>query len=76
MTITTKLSMLSVVALLIATPAVAAQLPATEGDYYAPINTIVQQPTAAQMALAQQGDYYAPTTGNQVSAQRSAAIEK
>ena len=76
MTITTKLSMLSVVALLIATPAVAAQLPATEGDYYAPINTVVQQPTASQMAQAQQGDYYAPTTGNQVSAQRSAAIEK
>jgi hypothetical protein len=76
MTFTTKLSMLSVFALLIAAPAAAAQLPATEGDYYAPTNTVVQQPTAAQTKQAQEGDYYAPTNGDQVSAQRSAAIEK
>jgi hypothetical protein len=76
MSITTKLSMLSVLALLIAAPAVAAQLPATEGDYYAPINTVVQQPTAEQKAQAQEGDFYAPTGGNQVSAARSIALEK
>jgi hypothetical protein len=76
MSITTKLSMLSVVALLIAAPAVAAQLPATEGDYYAPTNTIVQQPTAEQTKQAQEGDFYAVTNGKQVSAQRAAAIEE
>jgi hypothetical protein len=75
MTITTKLSMVSVLALLIATPAVAAQLPATEGDYYAPTNTIVQQPTAQELKQAQEGDYYAPTNVSQVSAGRAAAIE-
>jgi hypothetical protein len=76
MTITTKLSMLSVLALLIAAPAVAAQLPVTEGDYYAPTNTIVQQPTAQELKQAEQGDFYAPTHGGHVSAQRSAAIEQ
>jgi predicted lipid-binding transport protein (Tim44 family) len=76
MSITSKLSMLSVLALLIAAPAAAAQLPATEGDYYAPTNTVVQQPTAAQVKQAQEGDFYAPTNANQVSAQRSAAMEK
>jgi hypothetical protein len=75
MTITTKLSVLSVLALLIAAPAVAAQPPATEGDYYAPTNTIVQQPTARELKQARQGDFYASTKGDQVSAQRSAAIE-
>jgi hypothetical protein len=75
MTITTKLSMVSVLALLIAAPAAAAQLPATEGDYYAPTNTIVQQPTAQELKEAQKGDYYAPTNGGQVSTNRSAAIE-
>ena len=75
MTITTKLSMLSVLALLIAAPAVAAQLPTTGGDYYAPTNTIVQQPTAQELKQAEQGDFYAPTHGGHVSAQRSAAIE-
>ncbi len=76
MTITTTLSMLSVLALLIATPAVGAQLPATDGDYYAPTNAIVQQPTAEQMEQAQEGDYYAPTNGTPVSAQRATAVEK
>jgi hypothetical protein len=76
MTITTKLSMLSVLALLIAAPAVAAQLPANDGDYYAPTNTIAQQPTAQELKQAQEGDFYASTSGDQVSAQRSAAIEK
>jgi hypothetical protein len=76
MTITTKVSMLSVLSLLIAAPAVAAQLPATEGDYYAPTNTIAQQPTAQQAKQAQEGDYYSPTNGDQVSAQRSASIKK
>jgi hypothetical protein len=76
MTIIRKLSMVSVLALLIAAPAAAAQLPATEGDYYAPTNTIVQQSTAAQTKQAEEGDFYSPTNGGQVSAQRSAAIEK
>jgi len=77
MTITTKLSMISVLALLIAAPAAAAQLPATEGDYYAPTNTIVQQPTAQELKQAQEGDFYAASTkGFTVCAQRSAAIEK
>jgi hypothetical protein len=76
MTITRKLSMVSVLALLMTAPAAAAQLSATEGDYYAPTNTIVQQPTAQELKQAQEGDYYAPTKGSQVGAQRSAAIEK
>jgi hypothetical protein len=76
MTITNKLSMLSVLALLIAAPAAAAQLPATGGDYYAPVNTVVQQPTAAQVKLAQEGDFYASTNGGHISAQRFAAIQK
>ena len=76
MTVTTKLAMVSVLAMLIAAPAAAAQLPATGGDYYASTNTIVQQPTAQELKQAQEGDFYAPTKGNQVSAQRAAAIEK
>jgi hypothetical protein len=75
MTITSKLSMVSVLALLIAAPAAAAQLSA-EGDYYAPTNTVVQQPTAAQTKQAEEGDFYAATNGGQVSAQRASAIEK
>jgi hypothetical protein len=75
MTITSKLSMVSVLALLIAAPAAAAQ-PSTEGDFYAPTNTIVQQPTAAQTQQAKEGDYYTATSGDQVSAQRAAATEK
>ena len=50
-----------VLALLIASPAVAAQQSATEGDYYAPAATITQQPTAAQTKEAEQGDFYTPT---------------
>ena len=76
MSITTKLSMFSVLALLIATPAVAAQLPATEGDYYAPTNTIVQQATAQDLKQAQEGDFYAATKGKEVGSQRTAAIEE
>jgi len=75
MTITSKLSMVSLLALLIAAPAAAGQL-STEGDYYAPTNTVVQQPTAAQTKQAEEGDFYGSTSGSQVSAQRSAAIEK
>lgn len=77
MTMTAKLSMLSVLALLSAAPAAAAQLPATDGDYYAPTSTTVQQPTAQELKQVQEGDYYAPTKGTEVvSAQRAAAIEK
>ncbi len=76
MSITAKLSMLSVLALLIAAPAVAAQVPATEGDYYAPTNTIVQQATAQDLKQAQEGDFYAPTKGKEVGSQRTAAIEE
>jgi len=76
MTIPTKLSILSVLALLIAAPAVAAQPPVTEGDYYAPTNTIVQQPTAQELKQAREGNFYASTAGDHVSAQRSAALEK
>ena len=75
MSITAKLSMLSVLALLTAAPALAAQVPATEGDYYAPTNTIVQQATPQDLKQAQEGDFYAPTNGKQVSPQRTAAIE-
>jgi hypothetical protein len=76
MTVTTKLSMVAVIAMLIAAPAAAAQLPATDGDYYAPAQTIVQRPTAQELKQAQEGDFYAPMKGNQVSASRAAAIEK
>jgi hypothetical protein len=76
MTITSKLSMVSVLALLIAAPAAAAQLPAPDGDYYAPTNTVVQQPTAAETKQAEKGDFYGPISGGQVSAERATAIEK
>lgn len=75
MTITSKLSMVAILATLIAAPAAAAQLPATGGDYYAPTNTIVQQPNAQELNQEQQGDSYAPMSGVHVSAQRAAAIE-
>ena len=75
MTITSKLFMVSVLALIVATPAVAAQLPATEGDYYAPTNTVVQQATSQELSQAHEGDYYAPTNGGQVNAKRAAAIQ-
>jgi len=61
MTFTTKLSLVSVLALVIAGPAVAQQPNWSQaGDYYAPSKTTVQQPTAAQTRQAEQGDYYAP----------------
>ncbi len=63
MTIFTKLSAVSVLALSIAGPA-AAQKPAPQGDYYAPGTTIVQQPTAAEIKQDKKGDYYAPDKGN------------
>jgi hypothetical protein len=69
MSVIAKLSLASVVSLLIVAPAVA-QTPAHEGDYYAPSKTIVQQPGAAQIQQDKQGDYYAPgkTTVQQPSA--------
>jgi hypothetical protein len=76
MTITTKLSMACVLALLTAAPAAAAQRSATDGDYYAPTNTILQQPTDQDLKQAQEGDFYAPTSGKQISGQRAAAIEE
>jgi opacity protein-like surface antigen len=60
MTITTKLSVVAVLALLIAAPAQAADW-SQKGDFYAPVATVVQQPTAAQMKQAEEGDFYAPT---------------
>jgi len=60
MTITSKLSMVAGLVLLIAAPASAADLSATEGDYYAPGTTVQQQPTAAQTKQAEEGDFYAP----------------
>jgi hypothetical protein len=59
MNIPTKVSLVSVLALLIAAPAMA-QPPATDGDYYASTKTIVQQPTSAQTKQVEEGDYYAP----------------
>jgi hypothetical protein len=62
MTITTKLSLVSLLALSIATPALAQQADwSQKGDFYAPAATAVQQPTAAQMKQAEEGDFYAPT---------------
>lgn len=75
MTVTTKLSMVAVLAMLIAAPAAAAQLPASGGDYYAPISTSAQQPTPQALNQAQQGDFYATSRGTQISATRAAAIE-
>ena len=73
MTITTKLSALSVLALLIAAPA-AAQQPdwSQKGDHYAPSQTIVQQPTAVEVKQEKEGDYYAP---GKTVAQQSTAKE-
>jgi hypothetical protein len=60
MSITTKLTVASVLALLMAGPAAAQQADWSQaGDYYAPSKTIVQQPTAAQTKKVEQGDYYA-----------------
>ena len=57
MTMTTKLSLVSVLALLIAAPA-AAQQPAHEGDYYVPTQATPQVLTPAQLRITQDGDYY------------------
>jgi hypothetical protein len=59
MTITSKLSLVAGLMLLVAAQAAAAEVSATEGDYYAPSNTVVQQPTAAQTKQAEEGDFYA-----------------
>jgi hypothetical protein len=76
MTVTKKLAMVSVLAMLIAAPAAAAQLPASVGDYYAPTQTTVQQPAAQELNQAQEGDFYARTKGVQISAARAAAIRQ
>jgi hypothetical protein len=60
MSIVTKLSLASALALLIAAPA-QAQSP-KQGDYYAPTQTVPQQPSPPQEQGQQQGDYYKPTT--------------
>jgi hypothetical protein len=61
MTITNKLAIGSVLALFIATPALAQQADwSQQGDYYAPTHTVVAQPTAARMNRAEEGDFYAP----------------
>jgi len=59
MSIVTKLSIASALALSIAAP-VQAQSP-KQGDYYAPTQTPPQQASPAQEQKIQQGDYYAPT---------------
>jgi hypothetical protein len=60
MTITTKLSIVSVIAL-IASPALAQQADWSQrGDYYAPGPTVVQKPTTRQTKRFEEGDYYAP----------------
>jgi len=61
MTIITKLSMFSVLGLIIAAPA-AAQKPdwSQKGDYYAPDKTIMQQQTPREPKQIRDGDYYAP----------------
>jgi hypothetical protein len=56
----TRLTLVSVVALLIAVP-VRAQGP-TGGDYYAPGPTVVVHPTAGQLKQNEQGDYYVGNT--------------
>jgi hypothetical protein len=60
MSIVTKLSFASALALLIAAPA-QAQSP-KQGDYYAPGQTVPQQGSPAQEQRLQQGDYYKPST--------------
>jgi hypothetical protein len=60
MSIVTKLSLASALALLIAAPA-QAQSP-KQGDYYAPTQTAPQQANPGQEQRLQQGDYYKPTT--------------
>jgi len=63
MTTITKLSLVSLLALSIATPALAQQADwSQKGDFYAPGAAVVQQPTAAQTKQAEEGDFYASTT--------------
>jgi hypothetical protein len=59
MSIVTKLSLASALALLIAAPA-QAQSP-KQGDYYAPTQTTPQQASPGQEQRLQQGDYYKPS---------------
>jgi len=61
MTMITKFSLASVLALLITAPATAQQPDWSQrGDYYAPGKTIVQQPTPGELKQEEEGDYYAP----------------
>lgn len=77
MNIPTKVSLVSVLALLIAAPAVA-QPSATDGDYYAPTKTIAQQPTSSQTNQAEEGDYYTPvpTIAQQPTAQELRQVQE
>ena len=62
MSITTKFSLVSLLARSIATAALAQAADwSQKGDFYAPGAMVVQQPTAAQMKQAEEGDFYAPT---------------
>jgi hypothetical protein len=60
-TITTKLALVSILALIIAERA-AAQQPdwSQRGGYYAPGKPIVQQPTPGELKGEKEGDYYVP----------------
>jgi len=55
MNITGKLSLVCVLVLLFAAPALAGNVP--EGDYYAPTATVVQQPTSDELKAAKEGDF-------------------
>ena len=73
MSVTEKLFLASILALLIAGP-VRAQSP-TQGDYYAPGPTVVVHPTEGQLKLNEQGDYYVGT--NMIlNKSRAAALRK
>ena len=56
MSVTEKLFLASILALLMVGPVQAQG--ATGGDYYAPGPTVVVHPTQGQLKLNEQGDYY------------------
>jgi hypothetical protein len=58
MNITGKSSLVCVLVLLFAAPALAGNVP--EGDYYAPTATVIQQPTSDELKAAKEGDFYSP----------------
>jgi hypothetical protein len=70
MSIAAKLSLALIVAMSLASPVLAqdqsassaaqASKQAQQGDYYAPVPTVVTAPTAGELKQAQKGDYYAP----------------